>query len=309
MTATKVGLRHEVGPHHTTVELLAELTPAVRGALTRAEYVETVLEPSVEAALRVRLGDLARRVTFRSPADIYDCYSPQAIATTRRRDLAELTRTGPCTLVEQFDCPVDGARLPTSFWAELDETTRAAFAGLPVTLVRPGWQPSDPTAPHLRVGEISRYKLSPARYPSAALATPAPPIPTPPDRELEFGLAELRALRAEMTRFARQCDLDPELTDAMVIAVGEVTTNSVEHGAGRGTLRLWADVGELTVEVHDSGLITDPHLGLCPPDPRGMRGRGLWMARQLSNVMHVWVTGSGTSIRQTFRRASARRSN
>ncbi|WP_028935247.1 ATP-binding protein [Pseudonocardia spinosispora] len=294
MTATQVGLRHEAVPHHTTAELLAELTPRVRDALSRAEQVETVLEPEAEAGLRRRLGDSARHVTFRDPTEVYGCYSAQSIAVARRREFAELGSLGPRTVFEQVDCIVDGAERPAAFWAELVRATDIALADLPVTVLR--------TSSH-------RAERPSARRHRRTLAAPAPPMPTPPDLTLEFGLAELRDVRAEATRFAHWCQLDSDLTESFVLALGEVTTNSVEHGAGRGTVRLWAGMGELAVEIHDSGVLADPHLGLCPPDPRGARGRGLWMARQLSTVMQVWISGSGTFIRQNFDRASARRSN
>lgn len=294
MTATQVGLRHEAVPHHTTAELLAELTPQVRDALSRAEQVETVLEPEVEAGLRRHLGDSARQVTFRDPAEVYSCYSAQSIAVARRRELAELSSIGPRTVIEQVDCTVDGSELPATFWAELSRTTDIALVDLPVTVVRIGSLRTERTS-------VRRHRL--------ALAVPAPSMPTPPDLTLEFGLAELRGVRAKATRFAHWCQLGSDLTESFVLALGEVTTNSVEHGAGRGTVRLWAGLGKITVEIHDSGVLADPHLGLRPPDPHGARGRGLWMARQLSTVMQIWISRSGTFIRQDFDRASARRSN
>ena len=86
-----------------------------------------------------------------------------------------------------------------------------------------------------------------------------------------------------------------------MLAVNELASNSVEHGAGSGRLRLWAGGSEgLLAEVSDAGRLPDPFPGMVLPDTSGPRGRGLWLASELSDVMEVWADDSGTVVRVSW---------
>jgi hypothetical protein len=50
-------------------------------------------------------------------------------------------------------------------------------------------------------------------------------------------------------------------------------------------------------EVHDGGRLADPLPGLRAPHPAQLRGRGLWIARQLCDVLHLWSDPDGTHVR------------
>ena len=54
---------------------------------------------------------------------------------------------------------------------------------------------------------------------------------------------------------------------------------------------------ELLCEVHDDGPLADPLPGLRAPHPSDPRGRGLWIARQLCDLLHVWGDDAGTHVR------------
>jgi hypothetical protein len=49
--------------------------------------------------------------------------------------------------------------------------------------------------------------------------------------------------------------------------------------------------------VHDAGTLDDPLPGLRAPHPAEPRGRGLWIARQLCDLLHVWRDAAGTHVR------------
>src|SRR5215472_2981912 len=80
-------------------------------------------------------------------------------------------------------------------------------------------------------------------------------------------------------RFAREMAAavgltEPRLTD-LVIAVGELAANTLRHTQGSGSVRLWAERGEVICEVCDTGHIPDPLAGRrCPPSDAG-QGHGL----------------------------------
>jgi anti-sigma regulatory factor (Ser/Thr protein kinase) len=108
----------------------------------------------------------------------------------------------------------------------------------------------------------------------------------------------LRAVREFVAVVAGEYGLtDPRRTWLMV-AVNELATNVVAHGGGHGELRLWRDAGTLTCEVADAaGELTVPHPGqLCPP-PGSLSGHGLWVARQLCDLMQVRVDGGRSIVR------------
>ena len=91
-----------------------------------------------------------------------------------------------------------------------------------------------------------------------------------------------------------------------MLAVNELASNSIEHGPGAGVLRMW-DAGagrdDVTAEVFDGGHMDVPFPGLTLPPPEGERGRGLWLAAELCDVLQVWSEpGHGTTIRVAMAR-------
>ncbi|WP_128376178.1 anti-sigma factor RsbA family regulatory protein [Streptomyces cavernae] len=102
----------------------------------------------------------------------------------------------------------------------------------------------------------------------------------------DFALQEARALGMAAGR----------LQDLALI-VAELTTNSVVHGGGSGTLRLWAEDARLVCEVADGGRLTDPLAGRRPAAPAQIGGRGLLLVNSLSDLVRVHSGERGTTIR------------
>jgi anti-sigma regulatory factor (Ser/Thr protein kinase) len=100
---------------------------------------------------------------------------------------------------------------------------------------------------------------------------------------------------------ARSGGLDPERTANILLATSEVATNSVRHAGGRGTLRVWREPDALLCEVHDSGSIVSPLVGLERPGPSQLEGRGLWLVNQLCDLVQVRSTPSGSVVRLHMR--------
>ena len=82
-----------------------------------------------------------------------------------------------------------------------------------------------------------------------------------------------------------------------MLAVNEIGSNSIEHGAGQGRLRLWVTDEAVTAEVADGGTADLPFPGMVAPPAVGVRGRGLWLASELCDVLQVWSDGKGTVVR------------
>ena len=83
----------------------------------------------------------------------------------------------------------------------------------------------------------------------------------------------------------------------MALAVTEVATNSVRYGGGQGELRAWVQDGSLVCEVSDRGHITSPLVGRVQPVLDGQGGAGLWVANQLCDLVQIFSSPRGTTVR------------
>src|SRR5690349_10911136 len=90
---------------------------------------------------------------------------------------------------------------------------------------------------------------------------------------------------------------DERTVDTMVLIAHELASNAIRHGGGTGRLRLRLAEGVLRCEVSDDGTgMADPaHAGRTLPAPSLPGGRGLWIARQLSEL-HIVTSTAGTTV-------------
>jgi anti-sigma regulatory factor (Ser/Thr protein kinase) len=128
-------------------------------------------------------------------------------------------------------------------------------------------------------------------------------LPRPPAEreELAFtahGLGAIRSLVAEQGTRAGLAEISRE---DLVLAVNELVTNSVQHGGGGGTLRIWREPGALVCEVRDRGFIRDPLAGRLPPPLDQYGGRGLWLVNQLCDLAQIRSSPDGTVVRVRMR--------
>ncbi|MBS1680000.1 MAG: ATP-binding protein [Actinobacteria bacterium] len=116
-------------------------------------------------------------------------------------------------------------------------------------------------------------------------------------RRQEFGLDELRDVRALVAAAATAAGLSPGRANDLVVAASELAANSILHGGGRGLASVWGERGAILVEVADAGTITDPGVGRGRPDPRAEHGRGLYIAGRLCDKVSIASGATGTRIR------------
>ncbi len=108
--------------------------------------------------------------------------------------------------------------------------------------------------------------------------------------------AEIEAVRQAVRSMAAQGGFSDRAGDA-ALALDEVVANAQEHGRPPITVNAWAD-GRLVVEVEDSGggfnygEVCRTH----PPAPFGSRGRGLWIVRQLADLVSISSGPAGTTV-------------
>ncbi|MEU1040656.1 anti-sigma factor RsbA family regulatory protein [Streptomyces sp. NPDC005551] len=88
----------------------------------------------------------------------------------------------------------------------------------------------------------------------------------------------------------------------LALVVAELTTNSVVHGGGAGTVRVWAEGEQIVCEVQDEGQLTDLLAGRRPAPPQQLGGRGLLLVHYLSDLVRVHTGSVGTTVRSYLSR-------
>ncbi|MYR41388.1 ATP-binding protein, partial [Streptomyces sp. SID5910] len=120
----------------------------------------------------------------------------------------------------------------------------------------------------------------------------------PPDAAvLPFGAEELPDARRFAVERAGALGLAERRLPDLELAVAELTTNSVVHGGGRGTLAVWAEAGQVVCEVRDPGRLTDPLAGRRPPEHGQIGGRGLLLVHYVADLVRTHTADDGTAVR------------
>ena len=115
--------------------------------------------------------------------------------------------------------------------------------------------------------------------------------------ELGADPAEIADVRVAVRKIAMRNGFADRAGDLM-LALDEVIANAQEHGRPPIEVTAWAD-GRLVIEVADVGAGFDrgrvwrSH----PPPPLGRRGRGLWIIRQLTDIVAIRSDEHGTMVR------------
>jgi anti-sigma regulatory factor (Ser/Thr protein kinase) len=321
-SAATARLEHTAGFHGSGVHLLDQLMPLAAGALRRGEPVATAVAPATADTLVDRLGiGLAsgarddtgngaghRRIVPLSRLDATHGMSGQTVAARWALELRALTSAagGPVTVLSEHMSALDGA--DGRFWTELDAALNVALADLPVRLTC--FYPELPLHLEILDGARRNHPLlladgqlhhNPAHCDPRTVLTdrPAPPPPLlgPPDVRMPFSAWQLHEVRSVVEQALLESGCGRERAEDVVLAVNEVATNAVEHGTPEAQLSLWTGGHGLLCEIDDGGTLHDPLPGLQAPHPAEPRGRGVWIARQLCDSLHVWADGRGTHVR------------
>jgi len=125
-------------------------------------------------------------------------------------------------------------------------------------------------------------------------ALPDPPLPVD---DLPFGLEDLSVVRAFVANGAAGAGLGPDRTDDLVLAASEVATNSLRHGGGSGTVRVWRNGTVVVCEIRDRGRFDLPLAGRIRPLPEQTSGFGLWLANQVCDLVQIRSFGDGSAVR------------
>lgn len=297
------GFRHEAVLYRGLADLVDRVAPFVKEGVDLGQPVLVAMLPDRLAALEKALGADAARVHFVDMAELGR--NPARIIAAWRRFLTAATGSiSPRGVGE----PIWAGRRP----AEIIESglheslLNVAFDGGPGWALMcpydvealPAWVIQDAMRTHPVVSPDLDRSVGYGGHQHAADAFAAS-LSDPPGfaDEVPFADGDLGALRAIVKRLCARAGLSQDTSDDMVLAAHELAANSLLNGGGRGLLRSWTEPDAFVVEVSDSGSITDTLIGRELRSSSAEKGRGVWMANQLCDLVQVRSTSTGTVVR------------
>jgi anti-sigma regulatory factor (Ser/Thr protein kinase) len=174
-------------------------------------------------------------------------------------------------------CPYDLNRLDDDVLADA-QRTHPILAGIE------GDRPSEDYAPD---AVVDKYNL---------------PLPEPQRADVfRFDLSRLAAVRHFAQVCAEESGLGPSRVEDLVLAVAELSANSVLHGSSHGVVRIWNDGEHVLCEVIDEGTLSDPLAGRRPATPGQIGGRGLVLVNQVADLVRQYRRPGATVTRIFFR--------
>jgi len=299
--------RHEALLYGDWTEFVAGTVPFIRNGLVAGEPVLVVESPDKTELLRTALGDDAERVLFADMAQVganpariipawIDFVNGHGAGGQRVRGIGEPIWKGrtrdelvECQRHESLLnvafgngqpwwllCPYDTSRLDRDVIEEARRSHEYVMDTKMVSAVSDGFRGIEGSgAPFL-----------------APLPEPATGV-----RNLTFDADTLLKLRRAVARFATSAGCSATRATELVTAVNEVATNSVMHGGGHGTLRLWFEQDTVIAEVRDQGVYNLPLGDRLPPTGKVTDPRGLWLANQLCDLVQIRTLADGTAVR------------
>jgi anti-sigma regulatory factor (Ser/Thr protein kinase) len=108
---------------------------------------------------------------------------------------------------------------------------------------------------------------------------------------------DLRAARQLVIDVAAAYGLDSERCAQLALAVDEIATNAICHGGRPATVSAYDGEGAVTVDIHDNAPTQIPAPPSTRPPATAIRGRGLWLARQLCDRVEIRRHETGNDVR------------
>jgi anti-sigma regulatory factor (Ser/Thr protein kinase) len=303
----RAGYQHEAFLYRSEAEFLAGTVPFIRAGLTADEPVlVAVVKPRLDliaAALgadadRVALVDMA--VLGANPARIIPAW--RRFVTDHDADLRPVRGIGepiwagrsPAELVE---CQLHEALLNVAVGEQTQLRLRCPYdaAALAPTVVAEARRSHPVVAGPTRPAGGAQYGGT--DHVARLFGAPLPEPPTVP-WTFRFDRVSLQAVRTLVADHAAAAGLAVARAAEFTLAAHEVASNSVRHGGGRGTLRIWRDGTAIVCEITDPGHIGDPLVGRVLAAGRAEGGRGLWLANHLCDLVQVRSSATnGTTVR------------
>ena len=316
---------HAAAFYDSAESLRTRAVPYLREGLKRAESVVVVTSNGVEQVLKSALGGDAERVhwqavevSYRRLGAMFEGFR-QFLADQRAAGAAMrlLTQSGgdggPDRLAAylRFEAMANEVYRPYGYqWACLyDKDAHPPEILRQVREVHP--QVLEPGGRTIR----STDYVPPGEF----VARGGPPAPIPPDVvEFDFeltGPGQLRTLRRLLNAWTASRGIDGDDADAVLIAVGEAVTSALQHRAPQhrapqhrdlqhgapARVRAWTSGGTARVRIDAASAAPIPATtGYHRPHTANDHDTGLWVARQLADILTIHTDQAGTTIELHF---------
>lgn len=289
-------------PYDSDEGFLRLAVPRVRRALAEGRRVLVAAGPARLDRLREALGDDAALIDAREAASWY-AHPQRTLAACHEY------ATGRRTLLVGEPPWPEHDEVALREWIRYESVLNTALAGLETGALcfydlrtAPEGVLRYAAMTHPLVCGPGGVTASPGFVPPGALVLDGDraPLPEPPARArtVAFTAPRLRQLRHAVAEYAAGAGMDGDRVSALVLSVSEIAANSVEHGAGHGLLRMWTSGGDVVCEISDpGGPLEDPLAGYLPPEPESPRGYGLWISRQLCDLVELRSAGGSLRVR------------
>ncbi len=299
------GFRHEAVLFAGSASLVDAATPVIQAAVARDEPVMAMFDLATIDLLRSALGRDAARVDFADMRTIG--HNPACVVPAWRAFVDDHAHTG--RTMHGFGQPVWAGRAPpvlaecrlhealvnVAFGA--DGSFRLACAYDTEALSPAVIDSVQGTHPFVQQDGVVRPSAADGLLDAADLFEEALPDAPSGAVEVTFDGRSIAAVRRVVGRRAAAAGLDRGAQRDLVLAADELAVNSVRHGGGSGTLRIWLEDIDVVCEIADRGHITDVLGGCRRPGPIARDGRGLWMVNQLCDLVQIRSSEAGTVVR------------
>lgn len=290
--------------HRSTDELVSALLPFVAEGLRAGQPVLVNLAAERTGALAEALGPDAAGVRW-TDAERWETHPGHRLRAIGEA-LDEQVASGASWLRFVGECPwlsTPAEMVPE--WTRFDAALNEVLAGAPLTMVCAYDAAALPRAvldgamtTHPCVGLVPRSPSASYVEPGRFLEGQQGPLVVPPTAARVAG----RVTPGTARRFLEHClgeqGVTGERAGDLLVVLSEVVTNAWQAGAASVTVSSWSTGRGVALQVDDDGPgLWDALAGYRRPPVDADSGRGLWITRQLADVVDIAPTPTGTSVR------------
>lgn len=307
------GYQHDALVYESADQLIDVAVPFLLDGLAAGEAAVIATAAGTADILRDAV-DGESRVHVLERGDVYRARTPTAITTFRK--LADQRVAEGVSRVRVVG-EVDFGRTERDRmeWQRYESVINEALAGWPLwglcvfdaqRLPEPVLESALQTHSWVATPDGRRRNgrfVPPADY-LRSLPVPPEPLESTPPRLDAPDVADFVGLRHAVAAELATVRAPRDLIEDFLLAVDEMTSNALRHGAPPVGLRLWIDPDRIVCTVSDRGAgWDDPFAGYGPAhgDDLSRGGMGLWLARQLCDHVDITTDGDGSRVRLTVR--------
>ncbi len=310
VTPATSGFRHDALFFSSPDDLAAATVPFAQEGLAAGDAVVVTASPATADVIRTAVDD--DRVRVVPWAEAYARRTPAAVTGMRRLG-DELTATGAHHVRVVGETDFGRTERDWLEWQRYEAVVNQALAGWPLwglclfdttrlpEQVLESVARTHPTVVTGRSRTPNPCFVDPAEY-LRGMPVPVEPLQGSAPRLAVDDVVDPIALRHAVAAELAAVRGPREVVEDFLLAVDEMTSNALRHGAPPVGLRLWASADRLVCTVTDSGPgLDDPFAGYGPAhgDDLSRGGMGVWLARQLCDHVDISSGPDGATVRLT----------